>query len=114
MSNAKPANKATFRFYAELNDFFNYPEKESDCCYVFSGSPSIKDAIEAQGIPHTEVDLIVVNGESVDFNYHLKDGDYILIGQTTLLFSEKDFDDHESALSHFKKVGERRRSTVVD
>jgi hypothetical protein len=30
------------------------------------------------------------------------------------LFSEKDFDDRESALSHFKKVGERMRPTVVE
>jgi hypothetical protein len=38
-------------------------------------------------------------------------GDEILIGQTTLLFTDEDFRDRESAPSHYKKVGERSRST---
>jgi uncharacterized protein with PIN domain len=45
--------------------------------YGFDGNPSIKDAIEAQGVPHTEVDLIVVNDVSVGFEYHLKNGDFV-------------------------------------
>jgi len=40
-------------------------------------------------------------------------GDYITIGGTGLLFTVKDFADRESALSHFKKVGERERPTQV-
>jgi len=32
-----------------------------------SEKTSIKDVIEACGVPHTEVDLILVNGEAVDF-----------------------------------------------
>ena len=44
----------------------------------------------------------------------LVDGDEILIGQTTLLFTEKDFDDRESALTHFKKAGERMRQTRME
>ena len=43
----------------------------------------------------------------------LLDGDEILIGQTTLLFTEKNFEDWESAMSHFKKVGERMRPTHI-
>jgi pSer/pThr/pTyr-binding forkhead associated (FHA) protein len=57
---------------------------------------------------------VFVNGTKITGETALKDGDQILIGQTTLLFSEKDFDDRESALSHFKKAGERMRPTVVD
>ena len=57
---------------------------------------------------------VFVNSNKITGEIALKDGDQILIGQTTLLFSEKDFDDRESALSHFKKVGERMRPTVVD
>jgi pSer/pThr/pTyr-binding forkhead associated (FHA) protein len=41
----------------------------------------------------------------------LTDGDEILIGQTTLLFTDQDFADRESALSHYKKYGERMRPT---
>ncbi len=57
---------------------------------------------------------VFVNSNKITGEIALKDGDQILIGQTTLLFSEKDFDDRESALSHFKKVGERMRPTVID
>jgi pSer/pThr/pTyr-binding forkhead associated (FHA) protein len=57
---------------------------------------------------------VFVNGTKITDETPLKDGDHILIGKTTLLFSEKDFDDRESALSHFKKVGERMRPTVID
>jgi uncharacterized protein with PIN domain len=32
---------------------------------------SVKDAIESFGVPHPEVDLILVNGRPVDFNYAL-------------------------------------------
>ncbi|MGB2806216.1 MAG: FHA domain-containing protein [Sedimentisphaerales bacterium] len=57
---------------------------------------------------------VFVNGIKINDETALKDGDQILIGQTTLLFSEKDFDNSESAMSHFKKVGERMRPTVIE
>jgi pSer/pThr/pTyr-binding forkhead associated (FHA) protein len=57
---------------------------------------------------------VFVNGAKITEETGLVDGDQILIGQTTLLFTEKDFDDRESALSHFKKVGERMRPTRID
>jgi uncharacterized protein with PIN domain len=72
-------NTAHFRFYAELNDFISNPVKGTNVAYSFQGSPSVKDAIEAQGIPHTEVDLILANGISVDFHYHLQPGDRISV-----------------------------------
>ncbi len=57
---------------------------------------------------------VFINGRKIDNENALVDGDEILIGQTTLLFTEKDFYDRESALSHFKKVGERKRTTLID
>lgn len=73
------AGTATFRFYEELNDFLPNPERKRDRWYRFEGSPSIKNAIEAQGIPHTEVDLILVNGDSVGFDYRLREGDRVSV-----------------------------------
>jgi len=70
---------AQFRFYEELNDFLSHAKKKSLFSYDFEGNPSIKDAIEALGVPHTEVDLILVNGESVPFSYHLQDGDMVSV-----------------------------------
>jgi len=54
---------------------------------------------------------VFINDKRITEETALVDGDKILVGQTTLLFTEKDFDDRESALSHFKKVGERLRPT---
>jgi len=72
-------NEATFRFYEELNDFLPPARRKTPFYYRFLGSPSIKDAIEAQGVPHTEVDLILVNGISVDFSHRITNGDLISV-----------------------------------
>ena len=60
-------NLAYFRFYEELNDFLPQEMRKVTFTYEFTGNPSVKDAIEALGVPHVEVDLVVVNGESVGF-----------------------------------------------
>ena len=57
---------------------------------------------------------VFVNGGKINNETALADGDQIYIGQTDLLFTEKDFTDRESALSHFKKVGERFRPTMIE
>lgn len=68
-----------FRFYEELNDFLPEKRKKKPFSYSFYGSPSVKDAIESLGIPHTEIDLILVNGVSVDFKYLLRNEDMISV-----------------------------------
>lgn len=42
--------------------------------HAFEGSPSVKDVIESLGVPHTEVDLVLADGASVDFGWRLRDG----------------------------------------
>ena len=39
----------------------------------------MKNAIEALGVPHTEVELILVNGESVDFSYLMGEADRVSV-----------------------------------
>jgi uncharacterized protein len=68
-----------FRFYEELNDFLPQEKRTTRFTYVFDKNPSIKDAIQAIGVPHTEIDLIIVNGRSVDFGYHLSDKDDVAV-----------------------------------
>lgn len=75
----KREHTAVFRFYEELNDFLPDPRKKRDIHYAFNNSPAIKDPIEAIGIPHTEVELVVVNGTSVGFDYRLRDGDRVAV-----------------------------------
>ncbi|MBP6977292.1 MAG: Mut7-C ubiquitin/RNAse domain-containing protein [Lentimicrobiaceae bacterium] len=57
------------RFYEELNDFLPCERRKTTFNHSFSGQPTIKDIIESLGIPHVEVDLILANGQSVDFNF---------------------------------------------
>ncbi len=71
--------QATFRFYAELNDFLPPQKRYIAFAHPFEGRPSVKDLIETLGVPHTEVDLILANGESVDFSYTVQDGDRISV-----------------------------------
>ncbi|MGB2929226.1 MAG: Mut7-C RNAse domain-containing protein [Desulfobacterales bacterium] len=71
--------KGTFRFYEELNDFLPKHRRKTDFEAKFKGKRSIKDMIEALGVPHTEIDLILVNGNSVDFNYILQDEDRVSV-----------------------------------
>ncbi|WP_126454043.1 Mut7-C RNAse domain-containing protein [Sulfuriflexus mobilis] len=66
---------AIFHFHANLNDFLSAEQVDKAIPYQFSGRPAIKDAIEAIGVPHTEVAVILVNGDAVNFSYGLYDGD---------------------------------------
>jgi pSer/pThr/pTyr-binding forkhead associated (FHA) protein len=56
---------------------------------------------------------VFINNRKLTALTVLKEGDEIRIGQTTLMFSENDFEDRQSALEHYKKVGERQRPTMI-
>jgi uncharacterized protein with PIN domain/uncharacterized protein YndB with AHSA1/START domain len=66
--------RAVFRFYAELNELVRRDRRCSEIVHEFRGEPSVKDAIESMGVPHTEVDLVLADGEPVDFGWRLHDG----------------------------------------
>ncbi|MEN8235437.1 MAG: Mut7-C RNAse domain-containing protein [Actinomycetota bacterium] len=71
--------QATLRFYAELKDFLARDLRSGTVTRSFGVPGSVKDMIEACGVPHTEVDLIVVDGRSVDFSYLVDGGDTISV-----------------------------------
>jgi uncharacterized protein with PIN domain/sulfur carrier protein ThiS len=67
------------RFYEELNDLLP-PELRKTRFVVSCPEPrSVKDLIESQGVPHTEVDLVLANGESVGFDHVVRDGDDVAV-----------------------------------
>lgn len=68
---------ATFRFHQELNTFLPRRRKHKPVEHTFDWRASIKDMIESLGVPHSEIELIVVNGRSVDFNYIMTDEDVV-------------------------------------
>jgi uncharacterized protein with PIN domain len=75
----KKVNRAKFRFYAELNDFLLPERKQILFAYSFKENPAIKDTIEAIGVPHTAIDIILVNGKSEEFSYLLQDGNIVSV-----------------------------------
>jgi uncharacterized protein len=68
-----------FRFYEELNDFLPSDRRKQEFTIPYRLQNSIKDMIESVGVPHTEVDLILVNGRSVDFSYIVQPDDQISV-----------------------------------
>ncbi len=67
------------RFYEELNDFLDPGRRKCSFSIPLDFPRSVKDLIESLGVPHVEVDLILVNGESVNFDYQVKNGDLISV-----------------------------------
>jgi len=66
-------NRARVRFYGPLNDFLVRRKREQWIEHSFDGQPSVKDVIESLGVPHTEIETILVNRIAVDFGYLVKD-----------------------------------------
>ena len=73
---------ATFRFYEELNDFLPRERRKRDFDRVCAREATTKHMIEALGVPHTEVEIILVNSESVGFDHRLRDGDRVAVYPT--------------------------------
>jgi uncharacterized protein with PIN domain len=67
------------RFYAELNDFLRDAWKKKRFRLELNRRTSVKDLIESLGVPHTEVEVILANGTSVDFSYIVRDRDDLSI-----------------------------------
>jgi len=70
---------AYFRFYAELNDFLPKNKRYTQFPLTFKNRQTTKHLIESIGVPHPEVDLILVNGEPKDFSYVVQDEDVISV-----------------------------------
>ncbi|NMO20049.1 Mut7-C ubiquitin/RNAse domain-containing protein [Pyxidicoccus fallax] len=74
---AKPG--VTVRFYGALNDFLPPERRGQEFHHVTQGSPSVKDLIESLGPPHPEVDVVLVDGEAVDFAHRVRPGSRVAV-----------------------------------
>jgi uncharacterized protein with PIN domain len=70
---------ATFRFYEELNDFLAPERRRREFTVPCARAATTKHMIEALGVPHTEVELILLNGASVGFSALLREGDRVAV-----------------------------------
>lgn len=70
---------AIFRFYEELNDFLPAHKRKQDLTVEFNPPVPVRHLIETLGVPHTEVEIILLNGESVPLDHPLADGDRVSV-----------------------------------
>jgi hypothetical protein len=70
---------ATFRFYDQLGAFLPRERRGREFAAPCAREATTKHMIEALGVPHTEVALVLVNGESSGFEQMLRDGDRVAV-----------------------------------
>lgn len=73
----KPSVTASFRFYAELNGFIERSQRGVDITVRCAQGATAKHMVEALGVPHTEVALLLVNGEPAPLGHLLAEGDRV-------------------------------------
>jgi pSer/pThr/pTyr-binding forkhead associated (FHA) protein len=56
---------------------------------------------------------VFINGGKLTDSAALTDGDEILIGETMLMYTDKEFDNRKSALEFYKERGQRERQTMA-
>lgn len=71
--------EVTVRAYGPLNDFLPAHRRHVPWRHGLDDHPAVKDLIERLGIPHPEIDLILVNGVSVSFDYLVQSNDRIAV-----------------------------------
>ncbi|MFO7577185.1 MAG: MoaD/ThiS family protein, partial [Pelovirga sp.] len=72
-------SEATLAFAGDLGSLLSRSADRKKVSYRFTRNPSVKDAIEACGVPHTEVNVILVNKQPVTFRYLLQAGDRVTV-----------------------------------
>jgi uncharacterized protein with PIN domain len=71
--------RALFRFYEELNDFLPSDRRKRDIELSFEPPVPVRHLIETLGVPHTELELILINGDSVGLDQAVQDGDRVSV-----------------------------------
>jgi hypothetical protein len=69
--------EVTFRFHGELSGFLSPRWLDAEFAYVYNGPQSVKHLIEAAGVPHPEVALILVDGQPVGFDHQPLDRSHL-------------------------------------
>jgi len=69
----------TFRFYGALNDFLPPHWRQRNITVTCQVHQTVKDAIEALGVPHPEIQLILINGQPAGFDAGLSPGNHVSV-----------------------------------
>ena len=75
-------------FYGELNDFIGPEPRGTQYERRFPQARSVKDLIESEGVPHPEIERILVNGKPQMLDALVIDGDCICVypSESRLIF----------------------------
>ena len=68
---------ATFRFHGELESFIARERRGMASVHEYARAATLKQAIEALGVPHTEIGRVTVNGEPATLARIAREGDAI-------------------------------------
>ena len=81
--------QAEFNFHGALNFFLSRRQKHKPITHEVNRRASVKDMIESFGVPHPEIECIIINGESVGFEAIIQPNDVIHVYASS---SETDLD----------------------
>jgi len=70
---------ATLRCYAELNDYLAPQQRQRDIAVTFVAPAPVRHLAETLGIPHTEIELVLRDGRSLDLETPVADGDRLAL-----------------------------------
>ncbi|MCB1876949.1 MAG: Mut7-C ubiquitin/RNAse domain-containing protein [Chromatiales bacterium] len=71
--------EASFRVYEELNDYLPAARRKRDFPVRFPEPCPVRHLIGNLGIPPTEVEIVLRNGESVGWSEQIRDGDRVSV-----------------------------------
>lgn len=72
-------SRVTVRLYGDLAQLAGEADRHGIVELGFPGDRTVKDLVESLGVPHTEVDLLLVDGVSVGFDHRLGEGDRVSV-----------------------------------
>ena len=106
---------AEFRFYAELGDFLPLRHRGRSFEHAVAGHQSVKHAIEALGVPHTEVGLLLINGQAASLDSRIQAGDRVSVLPVLLrLMPPRQGNDRFIADAHLGRLARYLRFAGVD
>lgn len=101
-------------FIKDLKAFLVEANREGRLVYEFEGRPTVKHAVESLGVPHTEVQKFLANGEQVGFDYILFDGDQLEVHAFPPIAQEPEPDPRFLLDGHLGKLAAYLRMLSFD
>ncbi len=74
-----PMANLTIRFYGELNDYLPLSKQGRSFVAEYKNQTSVNRLIDSFCVPSSAIDLILVNGAAVGFDYLLQTNDHVSI-----------------------------------